>query len=116
MRMTINGAGVGLDTSLLDYLERRLRFALGRFAPRIRRVTMRIADLNGPKGGVDERCAVHITLHPAHEVFVAHADRDVRVAADLAAERAASAVGREIARRRAWRSDRPRLNGWRNGR
>lgn len=116
MRLTIGGEGVRLDASLLEYLERRLRFALGRFAPRIRRVTMRIADLNGPKGGVDKRCTVHIALHPAHEVFVAHADRDVRVAADLAAERAAGAVRREIARRHAWRQGRLPTANWRSGR
>jgi ribosome-associated translation inhibitor RaiA len=109
MRITIGGGGVRVDDVLRTYIERRLRFALGRFGPRLERVVLRIADLNGRKGGEDKRCTVAVRLRPDCEVFVTHAHRDVRAAVDLAAERAGSAVAREIARRRDWRTARARL-------
>ena len=108
MRITIGGGGL-VDDGLRAYIQRRLRFALGRFVPRLERIVLRLADLNGPKGGEDKRCTVAVRLRPGREVFVTHAHRDVRAAVDLAAERAGSAVAREIARRRYWRTARARL-------
>ncbi len=108
MRITIGG-GVRPDADLRAYIERRLRFALGRFGPRLERIVLRLADVNGPRGGEDKRCTVAVRLRPGREVFVSHAHRDVRAAVDLAAERAGSAVAREIARRRDWRTARARL-------
>ena len=108
MRITIGG-GVGPDADLRAYIERRLRYALGRFGPRLERVILRLADVNGPKGGEDKRCTVAVRLRPGREMFVTHAHRDARAAVDLAAKRAGSALAREIARRRGWRTARPHL-------
>jgi putative sigma-54 modulation protein len=41
-----------------DHARRRAGFALDRFAERIRHVSLRFEDLNGPRGGVDKRCTV----------------------------------------------------------
>src|SRR4051812_12636710 len=48
--------------SILEEAERRLQFALGRFAGRIRRVDARLADVNGPRGGVDQVWQVIVRL------------------------------------------------------
>lgn len=108
MRITIGGS-IELDADVRAYIERRLRFALGRFGPRLEGIVLRIADVNGPKGGEDKRCTVAVRLRPDREVLVTHAHRDVRAAVDLAAERAGSAVAREIARLRDWKTARARL-------
>ena len=54
---------------LKEYARRRLTFALRRLAPHVRRVTVRFEDLNGPRRGVDSRCAM--VLHLADGGMVA---------------------------------------------
>jgi hypothetical protein len=39
--------------ALQEYAARRLSFLLRRFEPHIRRITVRVHDLNGPRRGVD---------------------------------------------------------------
>ncbi len=41
-----------------EHARRRAGFALDRFAERIRHVSLRFEDVNGPRGGVDKRCTV----------------------------------------------------------
>src|SRR5687767_6121559 len=45
------------------YAERRLSFALRRFRQHVQHVRVRLTDVNGPRHGVDARCAVtaHLT-------------------------------------------------------
>lgn len=46
----------GLSPSLAPLARRPLEFALGRFGARVRSLTVRLADLNAPRGGVDKHC------------------------------------------------------------
>ena len=55
MRILIHMAA-GLSPSLAPLARRRLEFALGRFSARVRSLTVRLADLNAPRGGVDKHC------------------------------------------------------------
>ena len=55
---------------LRAYAERRLSFALRRFQEHVRHVRLRLTDVNGPKHGVDARCAVTARLTNGKELFV----------------------------------------------
>ena len=55
---------------LRAYAHRRLSFALRRFHEQIRHVRMRLTDVNGPRHGVDARCAVTAQLTNGKELFV----------------------------------------------
>jgi len=55
---------------LRAYAERRLSFALRRFQEHVRHVRVRLTDGNGPRHGVDARCAVTAHLTNGKEVFV----------------------------------------------
>jgi putative sigma-54 modulation protein len=55
---------------LREHAVHRLSFALRRFEPRIRRVTVRIADVNGPRRGVDSRCSMSVDLIDGGQIFV----------------------------------------------
>ena len=56
--------------ALRAYATRRLLFATRRFEGRIRHVMVRLADLNGPKRGVDSRCSISVDLIDGRHVFV----------------------------------------------
>jgi ribosome-associated translation inhibitor RaiA len=94
VRTRVAGAG----ERVRDYVERRLRFSLGRFSRRILRVTVRIVDLNGPRGGVDKVCRIEVRLLPAGCFLAEDWDSDLHAAIDRAAERVARSVSRAINR------------------
>lgn len=100
--MTISVRGDGLDVSpeLGGHVERRLSFALSRFGGRVRAVSVGLADLNGPRGGIDKRCSMQARLAPRGTVRVEDTDSDLPAAIDRAATRLARAVTRALERRR----------------
>ena len=85
---------------LQAYAKRRLGFALGRFANRIGRLTTRIDDVNGPRGGIDKLCCINARLIPTGTLVMHAVDANAVVAIDRVADRIARAVRRKLERRR----------------
>jgi hypothetical protein len=76
--------------------------ALGRFTPRLGQVSVKLADLNGPRGGdADQLCRLQITLIGHREVVIDERRASLRAAIDRACDRAAQAVARELHRGKA---------------
>ena len=55
MRLEMYGHNIGLSEAVRAHIASRVEFALGRLAARITRVRILLADLNGPRGGIDKR-------------------------------------------------------------
>jgi ribosome-associated translation inhibitor RaiA len=55
-------AGRDLDPDMRAYIRRRLTAQLGKHADSISRVTVRVRDINGPRGGVDQVCRIKVVL------------------------------------------------------
>lgn len=100
--MTIRVGGYGIDVSpqVSRLVERRLSFALSRFGGRLRAVSVRLTDLNGPRRGIDKRCSMQARLSPRGTVRAESTDSDLPSAVDRAATRLARAVARALERRR----------------
>jgi putative sigma-54 modulation protein len=94
MKPTIVAKGVKLSRALREYVIRRLGFALNRTQHGIRFITVRITDQNGPKGGVDKHCQIHLSLPGLPTIVVTEKAADIIAAVDQAAHRAAHAVDR----------------------
>lgn len=73
---------------LRDVAQRRLRFVFRRFDWLIPTATVRMSDVNGPRGGIDKRCQIEIKSDIAGTVVVASVARDWRTALDKALTRA----------------------------
>lgn len=107
MRITIR-AGRPLPLPLTQLAHRRLEYALGRVSSRVRSVTVRLTDVNGPRGGVDKKCAVAVRLaRPKRLIVIEDTDADTAIAIDRAADRAARAVVRAVQAVTDWRRIRP---------
>jgi ribosomal subunit interface protein len=113
MRIELRGLGFAATAALERHAERRLLFALGRFAERLEDVAVRFEDVNGPRGGVDKRCRVVARLRPAGALRIEEHGEDLYLAIDRAADRIGRAVGRELARRRSLRRGVPPRPTWR---
>jgi len=100
MKLDIRGENVRLGTQLREHVERRLGFALGRFADQVDDVSVRLADLNGDRGGLDKACRITVQLHPRGMVQTEEIDQIFEGAVNRGCERVARAVGRALERRR----------------
>lgn len=105
MQIDIQAKGFRLTEGLRTQAERRVRFALGSTSSRLRYVVMRLADENGPRGGLDKRCTIRANLPGGPPVIIAHQEADLYVAIDRAADRAARAVSRRLGKSSAGRRD-----------
>lgn len=104
MRVEIRARRGQLTRSLEEQLERRLWFALGKFAGRIRRISAFLEDINGPRGGEDQRCRIEVSLVPSGSIMAEATDAEVASAVDRAAERVARRVRDALDRERTMRT------------
>ena len=100
MKIHVRSRQVVVSESVRAHIERRLEFSLGRVAPRVRRATVQIVDLNGPRGGEDKACRIEVRLDPTGTVFVEDRDANLYTALDRAADRAGRSVVRALKRER----------------
>ena len=100
MKLQIIGDKTRVSEPLHEFVARRLHFALGRFGPEIQRVTVRVGDVNGPRGGMDKECRVEVKLRGLDRFLSKGCGRDFESAAACAAERVGRSVARALERRR----------------
>lgn len=100
MHMHIHADGLELTAALHAYAQGRFAFALDRARHLIRQVSIRLADINGPRGGNDKQCKVQITLPSGPDVVINDLDSDLYVAINKAADRAGRTLSRRMERRR----------------
>jgi ribosomal subunit interface protein len=96
----LRSSNVPISVALREHVARRLDFAVRRFAHRIERVTVRIVDINGPRGGCDKRCRIVARLSPTRTILVEAMDSDAYVAVSQATTRLEERVSRALTRRR----------------
>jgi ribosome-associated translation inhibitor RaiA len=94
-----------MDTAeaLREYAVRRLSFALRPFSHRVRHVTVRLVDVNGPRRGVDSRCSIAADLGDGRRLFVDATSAWPFAAITQAASRLSEAARRDVGRHAARR-------------
>jgi ribosome-associated translation inhibitor RaiA len=105
--LRVHTRGAMLTPALQKYVMDRVARKLKKFAPAIQRVTVRIDDINGPRGGIDKRCRAKVVLRGLPNVLVEHQDHRVRAAVDGALRGTATAVRGALGRRRTKQRVRP---------
>ena len=98
MKLEIRGRDIEITDMLRTYVQRRLGFALDRFAERIRIVRLKLGDMK-TRGGVDKRCQLAISLmHSSPITLESHAST-VHGAIDRMAGKVGSFVERHFRRK-----------------
>ena len=109
MLIEVLNRNVPVESATREWIERRVQFALGRFVARICRVVVIVDDINGPRGGNDQRCRLRISLIPEGSVVVDDVNSTVEAATAHAVDRAARAVARWLERQRDYRIEPERV-------
>ncbi len=100
MSLEIRAQNIEISDALRTYIDRRLSFALRKFTDRLSRVTVRLADLNGPRGGIDKRCQISADVRISQAVSLQAVDADLYAAIDRAAGRLERSLARSLGRGR----------------
>lgn len=98
MRVDLRFRGVSGSERLRQHTARRIAFGLGRYASELSAVMVRFGDVNGPRGGVDQRCHVTVSGPRLGEVQAETMGADPFAAVSFAVERVARATGRRLER------------------
>lgn len=100
MNIEVRGKDIELPVGFRAFVARKIDLALGRFSDRIAEVRVGIADVNGPRGGVDKTCRVEVRGARSWEVIVTAADADMYTVVHQAGDRVNRAVSKAIAKSR----------------
>lgn len=104
----------GLDSEGLTrrIVERKVRFALGRFQPRLKEVQAEVSDLNADRGGIDKHCRITAKTERGRELISEAVDATVEAAVDRAAERLSRSIARHLDRQREFARTSIRTDIW----
>lgn len=100
MQINIQARGFELTESLRDHTRRRLGFAFDWARNDVRRINVRLSDVNGPRGGEDKRCLIQIPIAGKQDIVVNDTEADLYVAIDKAVNRVERVLAKRIARSR----------------
>ena len=92
--------GVEIEDDDRDNIARKLGMQLGKFASSIERITIRLSDANGPKGGRDQVCQIKVVLSGLPSIVVEQRASALHSAIGRAIKATALAVRRSVQRRR----------------
>ena len=98
MHIEIRAKEFTLTDGIRLHIERRLGFALDRFAQRIRAIRVCVGDVNGPRHGADDKCC-RLAVRLAHKLVVLEERAaDLYEAIDRAAHRVRKMIARAVKR------------------
>jgi CBS domain-containing protein/ribosome-associated translation inhibitor RaiA len=92
--------GVELSPNDREYIRRKLGRKLGKFPTAIERVSVRVEDVNGPRGGIDHVCRIKVVMPDRPSMVVDRRAASLRAAVDSALAAIERAVRRDVQRRR----------------
>ncbi len=92
--------GVELDRNDQAYIRQGLGVKLGKYATSIERVSVRVKDVNGPRGGVDHVCHIKVVLSGLPSVVFQSQAASLNAAIKGALAGVERAVRRSVQRRR----------------
>jgi hypothetical protein len=99
MKIQVNFGNIAYSGVLDERIREEITDGLGRFAERITRVEVHLADLNGPRGGDDKRVLIEARLAGDKPFVVEEVGDDIYDVVVAAAGKLARATKRRLGRR-----------------
>lgn len=96
----IRAVGAPVSRRDRDYMRRKLDRKLRKFDEVVERSSVRVEDVNGPRGGVDKRCRIKVVLSGLPSVVVEARHYSPQAAIDGALDRVERTVWRAVQRQR----------------
>jgi ribosome hibernation promoting factor len=101
--LDVRARGFDLTPSMYRRAVDHIAAKIAKHAHGISNLTIRLQDVNGPKGGLDKRCRVELHIAGFAPIIVDETDQDAYVAMDVAGERLRKVVVQLLDERRSRR-------------
>ena len=99
MNISVRGRHLAVSEPPKAYGVRRLTFSIGSFGSVVSDVEVRVADVNGPRGGVDKTSVITALLRPLGTLVARAQHANAYSAIDRAAVRLRALLVRHVQRR-----------------
>ena len=100
MLILVHGNGFELERDLRDDVREKIELVLGRFESQIGKVNVYLADLNGPKKGVDKSIRLVVDIERQPVIVVEEKGEDWQALLESISDRASHTVSRQLDRSR----------------
>lgn len=100
MQLDIQTNGFSLTEGIRNYATQRMQFALDRNDGHVMHVRVSLADINGPRGGIDKRCQINLALAGQNTIVIEDTEADLYIAIDRASDRCERTLARRLDRMR----------------
>lgn len=96
MRIVSRAQGFELSSAIDTFVRDQLSTALGRFSEEVGSVDVFLADVNGPKGGIDKQVLVRVQIRGRRQITLQTTNTNLYAAIRISAKRAKRAVRRSL--------------------
>jgi putative sigma-54 modulation protein len=96
VELEIRIGDIDADDALRRYVRRRIDFALGRFSPSLRRVTVRVSAVSAIRAGGDAECRIGVRLIRSGSIVLMEKGPDVYAVIDRSMERLSRGLARHV--------------------
>lgn len=98
MKISVRPRDIELSDELQKQVERSVAFAVDRHSTQVTQVSVYLADLNGPRGGVDKLCQITADLKGSTPVLILEKGDDLLATVNRAVRRLGYRIGRRVQR------------------
>ena len=92
----VQARNFSLTDAIETHTKDKLDHMLTSFGDRILKITVHLSDENGPKGGEDKHCHIHVDMKKLPTVVIEDSEENLYTAIDNACHRADRAVRKSI--------------------
>ena len=96
MKIDVRVRGIDFTDELHKAVERIIAFAVDRFDTQVDKISVYLADVNGPKGGVDKLCQITANLSRGNPVLILEKGTEILSMVNRAASRVGHRIGRNL--------------------
>lgn len=98
--ISIRARSVDWTDELREKVERSISFAFDRYKTQVKHISVYLADVNGPRGGVDKICQITADLDHGDPVMILEEGIEIEPTVNRAVGKLSYRIGRRLQRRR----------------
>jgi ribosome-associated translation inhibitor RaiA len=98
--ISIRARSVDWTDELREKVERSISFALDRYKKHVKYASVYLADVNGPKGGIDKICQITADLDRGSPVQILEKGIEIEATVNRAVDKLRYRIGRKLQRRK----------------
>lgn len=100
MIVDIQSRPFSLTSPLRRYVRNKIQSSIEARTDAIQRIDVRLSDINGPHGGIDKRCHIHLVIPQQAAIVIKDTQENLYIAIDRAIARAREVLDRKLSRKR----------------